>query len=269
MTNNADSLKKLAETAHRALHTDTEYVQNKRIIADLFLRTSSTANKEKLRLTVIDSMYSTNVNSRRLYGISDMAQELFTKFPADKALAKKAAGYIESNFDQSNQLHTIFKNPYGIDKSGIAKKRAMSLLSKYLYFVTDYNFPIYDRLGAPYIKRLSSVKIAPAAAGMADFEKRFKALAQRNIECEINNFDILDNLLWLCGKTDAGSYSLVLKKTNYQKLIGYLGIQQAEDIDRIIAAEIDARVEQNDTELEKVFGVDLYTFLQMKRSCGL
>jgi hypothetical protein len=145
----------------------------------------------------------------------------------------------------------------------------MSLLSKYLYIVTGCDFPIYDALGAPYIMRLSPGKIAPAAAGMADFEKRFKALAQRNTEWKINNFDVLDNLLWLCGKTDAGSYSLVLNKTGYKKLIGYLGIQQAEDIDRIIAAEIDARVEQNDTGLKKILGVDLYTFLQMKKSYGL
>jgi hypothetical protein len=251
MDKNKKNLAALASLAHRALNSgDTEYARNKALIAQFFVAGCAAAQKEEVRLTLIDSLYSTNVASRRLFGIADIAQKLRGAFKnGDTEVKKQAALWIEKDFDSANPLYALFAADYGLSKDGGEGKAAVSLLSKYLYFATDYAFPIYDALGADYYY-LADKKSAP------DFQKRFRALREIKNENSIASFDLVDNFFWLYGKVDTGSFSLVLNKKRYAALTEYRR-------DKTISALISAiRSGKNNSALQKIIGVNLYGFIQ-------
>jgi hypothetical protein len=256
---NQPDLSALSALAHRALNEeDSEYARNKALISQFFRNSCAVEHKEEVRLSLIDSLYSTQVASRRLYGITDIAESLRSAFPDDAALKKCAVEWVNSGFETANPLcdlfvvnalHILFAANYGIDKSGAATKSAASLLSKYLYFTTDYSFPIYDALGAKYY----SIAGKKTSSG---FQKRFRTLKEIMDENSIDGFDQLDNFFWLYGKITTGSFSLVLNKTRYVALMRYA----QEKPGAAIVEEV--RAGQNAAELKGIFGPALFEFIQ-------
>ena len=80
--------------------------------------------------------------SKRYYGIEELAEALAQY--SDKELIYEANKYV--NKENSEILKTLFTEKYGYNSNGKKEKKAVSLISKYLYFLTGYQFPIYDSL---------------------------------------------------------------------------------------------------------------------------
>ena len=199
---------------------------------------------------MIDSLYATNVAAKRLFGIADIAQALRGAFKGgDAEVKEQAARWVTGGFDSANPLYGLFAAKYGTNKEGGEGEAAVSLLSKYLYFATGYAFPIYDALGAKHFS--IAKKKTPG-----HFQSRFRVLREIIDENGIDGFDKLDNLFWLYGKVQEGSFSPVLNKTQYGALAKYKGEKHIGDIAGSIRAGKDA------APLKKIFGADLYGFIQ-------
>jgi hypothetical protein len=250
----------LADLAYRALNGgDSAYVHNKALIHDVFCHTRGFPHREEVRLTLVDSMYSTQVAARRLYGISDIAEKLRRAFTDDTVLKDCAAQWIQDGFTENNPLYGIFAADYGTDKSGRKGEAAPSLLSKYLYFATDYSFPIYDALGAKY-HFIAPVTPALRKSKKPDFQNRFITLTAVNKKYAVNDFDKLDALFWLCGKISAGSYSLVLNKERYVRLFEYLNLPPKETGENIKTG-INKHIRNSGGPLPEILGKELYGFI--------
>jgi len=136
-----------ASLAEKILAFDTGYSSNKRLIFDIFFKEKRSLNFEdvKLRLIVIDSTYSTQMN-RRLFGISDLARELLEiSEGSDLILRAKLDDYL-CNYAENSEVNNVLIRPYGVKKNGGHSGSATSLISKYFYFVLGFKFPIYDSL---------------------------------------------------------------------------------------------------------------------------
>ncbi|MDR1933968.1 MAG: hypothetical protein LBQ57_14240 [Spirochaetales bacterium] len=246
----------LSILAHSVLNDGgSEYARNKAIISQFFRSSCAVEYKEEVRLILIDSLYSTNVAAKRLFGIGDIAEKLRRTFANDAGLKKNASQWIESGFDDGSPLYDLFAEDYGIDKSGEVGKGAYSLLSKYLYFATDYAFPIYDALGAKhyYLAKKKNV---------LNFQARFRILQEIMRKYGVDSFDSLDNFFWLYGKISAGSLSLVLNKAKYIELMRNAGERSIADIVNAIRTRKDA------TALRAIIGAALYEFIQKTALMG-
>lgn len=175
-------------------------------------RLSTQFETVKLRLHLIDSLYSTQM-SKRHYGIEELGEAL--ALYSDEQLLAAAAHYVAC--ENCDILETLFAQKYGYNSVGMKEKKAVSLISKYLYFLTAYQFPIYDSL----------VKISYREA-IKEFEGKAKyakvtdanfvhALSELNQLAGINNFEKLDNYLWYSQKLNTKSYSLILSKEEHIK----------------------------------------------------
>jgi hypothetical protein len=251
MNKNTTSLAALASLAHKALNAGgTEYTRVKKLISQFFHSALSAHSIEEVRLTLVDSLYSAKVVENRLFGITDIAKKLGEEFKnGDKEVKEKAAEWIVNRFDNANPLYGLFTAKYGVtqkNKNGIA---AYSLLSKYLYFATDYSFPIYDSLGG------KSFFIAGEKAPY-NFQARFRVLQNIMAESGIDSFDKLDNLLWLYGKIAAGGLAHAFDKKMYLDLAQYQGKKSVADILKEVRAGKDPAM------FSKIFGAALYEFIK-------
>jgi hypothetical protein len=222
------------------------------MISQFFAPSCAVSHKEEVRLTLIDSCFSTNVASRRLFGISDIANRLRAAFKNGDAEAKEAAAqWIAGSFDGANPLCALFAEKYGVNKAGEEQKAAYSLLSKYFYFATGFAFPIYDKLGSDYY-------YLAGEASKPDFQARFRSLQKIMNENAVDGFDQLDNFFWLYGKVDTGSFSLVLNKERYAALAAYQG-----------DAVNDIRAGKDKPALQNIFGPDMAAFIQQSGALAL
>lgn len=237
------SIKKMANLANQILSTNKKglYLEQKKIIKNIFNKYISDEKKYlikiKIRLIVIDSFYGTNMN-KRYFGIEDVA-EAIKKLGNDNKINLKINEFIElikltncnNNKIESNDIYKLFNEDYGIHKNLKNGGKATSLLSKYFYFLTEYKFPIFDSLiikSYPkiikYINKKADIKLKPLSKN-DNIKKFYSKLAILNNETKIKNFDKLDNLLWLIGKINNGSFSLILSKNFYIKLIKKLKLK--------------------------------------------
>jgi len=208
---------------------ETPYSENKNMIDFLFIKTNDWKEKENIRLTIIDSKYSTNMNMR-MYGINDISKKLVCF--NDHDLLENAEIFLKNinSLDKNinNPILALFLGSYGIHKGDVnSKESALSIISKYLFFLTKHKFPIFDSLVQQSLWQLFEYP------KKSDFYTFFENICYINNECNINNFDILDNLLWLWGKIEKGNYSLILNKNDYLELISKLKLnsKKSKDID--------------------------------------
>lgn len=75
---NKYELKSLITLAIDILQNETEYIFYRKVIDRIFEETRKNFSIESvnIRLTIIDSLYSTNMG-RRLFGITDLSNEIF------------------------------------------------------------------------------------------------------------------------------------------------------------------------------------------------
>ena len=223
-----EHLIKYSELANKILNNETRYKTNKAIIGEVF--TMNNPNKVQFRLTVIDSYYSTQM-SKRLYGIEDIADEL-VKF-RDDTLKLEIAKFLQN--PTVGIIKELFNKPYGFDKEAINAKKAISLVSKYLYFLSGCQFPIYDTLGKVSYNLLKDNKYITSKA-LAD-DNYFELMIALNQSSTINDFEKLDNLLWLLGKIKEGSFSILMDKSKYETIVKQVNFSKAiksQDKDKAI-----------------------------------
>ena len=94
-----------ANKAYRILHktgssAESNYGRSKRIITSLFNMTEENYIETVIsRLTLIDSYYSTQINSKRLFGIDEIAHEIVRISDNSEVLSKKCTAFLLSPFD--------------------------------------------------------------------------------------------------------------------------------------------------------------------------
>lgn len=244
---NLSDLKEKAELAFEILESNTGYSKGKLIIKGFF-ENNDKLTKEIIekQLTLIDSYYSTNM-ARRYYGIEEIAEFMISNITNSKEELKKR--FIEFAKEPHNdyKIKDLFNNHYGYKKTGEPFGKAISLISKYAFFITDFNFPIYDTIVREVYPNLTGYYIDEN--NFLDFILKTRELLEQS---NISNYNKLDNLLWLIGKINRGNYSLILDKEKYINLVSKIkGIknQKSEDVDKIIKKYIT----ENITSLHEVF----------------
>lgn len=204
-----------------------------------------------VRLTLIDSMYSTQMN-RRYYALDELAEALlavsegkagilrhkFLKFAKSPEYAISLFDYDVFEYDSSGKQvcrnTNLFSENYGIGKDGTDKGVAISLISKYAYFETGFRFPIYDSIACemftlvwhfsnyespkPKLQVINDGGRINGAATMISYLHAINTLI-KNLGLEKNQkcYDYLDRFLWFVGKIMRGNLSLVLTKDEYKE----------------------------------------------------
>ena len=215
------NLIKYSNLAQTILRQETRYQANKNIIQAIF-KTPNVSFKDTIqfRLTVIDSYYSTQM-SKRLYGIEDIANVL-VKY-SDDTLKLEISNFLQN--PTKGIIKELFNKSYGFNKEAKNPKKAISLLSKYFYFLSDCQYPIYDTLGKVSYNLLKDNKYITSKALTDD--NYFELMIALNQSSSIKDFEKLDNLLWLLGKIKEGSFSILMDKSKYETIVKQVDFSKA------------------------------------------
>ncbi|NQX84681.1 MAG: hypothetical protein HRT67_01955 [Flavobacteriaceae bacterium] len=241
------TLEDYAVLAHNILNSETQHLSNKGIISELFNDTpiNDFESIVKNRITIIDSYYSTQM-SKRLYGIDELAKAISDY--SDVALKTETAKFLNSP-SEDNIISTLFLKEYGIDKSGKPFGKAISLISKYIYFLNDGNFPIYDSLAIDSYKLLKKNGLIGIKTAINE-NNYFAYIKDLNSATNINDYEKLDNLLWLLGKLSKGSFSILMNKSKYESLIKGLSVKlksvKSKQKDNLIRQHIEGIYQTSD-----------------------
>ena len=227
MTNYHKKLLSLFEKIHSEKKDESGYSLSKSTILKVFKATNGYTHEDILaRLTLIDSMYSTQMG-RRYYGLEELAVALvdvhkkknletaFLDFLKDKDM--KPFELENSKKSRTN----LFTEKYGIGKNGEDKGSAVSLISKYAYFETSFKFPIYDSIVREMYPRVWNYCGFPKNE-LPEFKSNDTTnfveiidLMISKLNCKHVNYDSLDRVLWYVGKIYRGNLSLVLSREDY------------------------------------------------------
>ena len=231
-TMNTNNIKKVLQILSSINDTEESgYSMGKNTIKRIF-ESLDTNSKDNIiaKLTLIDSMYSTQMN-RRYYGLEELSDvlaelqkkcnlsTLFLNFLKDKDIEKLT---IQSG----GKIKNLFKENYGIGKDGNDKGQAVSLISKYAYFETNFQFPIYDSIVRemyPLIwqycdfPKREMPKMSTLVNDIVVFIEAIDFLKEKLGNPKQLTYDNLDRLLWHTGKILRGNLSLILTMEEYQK----------------------------------------------------
>lgn len=244
-------LKEFIKLSVNVLKDKTPYIEQKNLISDIFEETENIL----VRLTIIDSLYSTQMN-KRLYGLDDLANEI-----GNKDWDKEIQNFKDN---KPNEISALLDKKYGIKKSGREFGQARSLISKYIYFATNYNFPIEDRL----VKKVLNAVLKCFGYSEIDMDKN-DILRELIIFCDNKEikYSDFDNLLWLLGKIKEGSLASIVDKEKYEKIIEKLelsDIAKSKDFDEKMAEKL-----KNINEIDKIKDLisnDFYEFLKFAKN---
>lgn len=257
-------IKFYSELANQILHKKTDYFKDKQIIKKIFTSNGEDHQETiRLRLTIIDSYYSTNM-SRRYYGIENISKLIFYYYKDDQSLIEELLLFINEPYNKA--ILDIFNKPYGISKGGEQKGKAISLISKYAYFLTNFQFPIYDSIVfetySKIINRFPELSVnKKLSTEISDFVRMMNEL---NKSSGINDFDRLDNLLWLIGKIVRGNFSLILDEDTYKKFV-----KPIEKDSKTLSKDIDKKIRDysflNIDKLKHLIDDDLFTMISFAK----
>ena len=191
------------------------------------------------QLVLIDSLYSTNVNRMRQFGIAEICEDIWKR--CDNHKGNHTLGTLTTQLDPTKPLPTdiaeLFTNKYGYIK-GVQSDSAPSLISKYFFFATtqcplvgNWGFPIYDTIACDLLRsvqRFLGIPPTPTQKfslvnGSLDIDIYIDGLRRIVVELEkddyglwnhtsMTKFQILDYFLWHIGKAGKKSYNLLLTK---------------------------------------------------------
>lgn len=224
MSKHLKTLHSIFEKLHNIKVDSSGYSLGKATILKVFNATNSYTTEDILaRLTLIDSMYSTQM-SRRYYGLEELAKVL-TEINQNKPLEKAFMDFLQDKsynpFIIKGKKTNLFSEKYGIGKNGEDKGQAVSLISKYAYFETKFKFPIYDSIVREMYPRVWNYCGFPKSE-MLEFKYNDMTSFVEMINLMISkfnstyvNYDSLDRVLWYVGKIYRGNLSLVLSRKEY------------------------------------------------------
>ena len=211
--------------------SQADYINQRAIINSIFRQGEYTKGQLILRLTVIDSLYSTNA-AYSYFSIEEMAEKILAL-----GTQRQARDYFYSIACLGKDNKKLFDEPYGIQKDLREGSKQMSLLSKYAYYELmqepqryPKGFPIYDRLAReayPIVCRMLKLKPVERLSQTPDIEPYIKCINQLRKELFANDemfhgfqqFDVLDAYLWRMGKFNEGNLSLLLGREDYCQFI--------------------------------------------------
>lgn len=238
--------------AYEILYGDTEYQQNKTLITNLF----QDSRDVETRLVVIDNLYSTNI-PKRFFGFHDLADAI-NSLGDDDFIKLKISNYLITG---DKDIDRIFSRTYGMDKKGISNKRAPSILSKYFYFLSSYDFPIYDSI------LLENIDIINDHFLIYDYKKSINLFEKLKYIKSASgcSYDDIDRAIWLYGKLIQGSLSLLVNKNRYLQVVSESKIDFNVETspDDLFKAWLFNN--ENDEVIEKVLGTPFIKFLQESR----
>ncbi len=182
------------------------------------------------RITVLDSMYSTQMN-RRYYALIDMAEKLDALRSKKGDLATAFRDFAKDPTDAD--ILELFNQHFGIGKNGDVKGQAVSLLSKYAYFESGFRFPIYDSIVRdrfPSLWRYCNLGDEVPAMPPNQIQNFIQAINKMILKLGLDQgkswYDALDKLLWNVGKIMRGNLSLVLSEEQYQEFVDKVNLTQ-------------------------------------------
>lgn len=230
---------------------DFSYTQQRAMINQIFATTSGTnysVPSIMLRLTVIDSLYSTNAQYS-YFSIEEMAKKIHAL--GDETLVAQYFYTLVNRQDGklARDEKKLFSSTYGIRKNCDNGSKQISLMSKYAYYVLikdpekyPLGFPIYDSL---------AIEMYPLVCDNIDLKHKSKLSISDSIETyiealdEVRNkifseergklfdkfqqYDLLDAYLWRMGKVNNGNFSLLFTRAEYEQFIQNLGICHKTD----------------------------------------
>lgn len=219
----------LMELAHDILTTNDErfrtpYMDARSQISNFFKQT--THNDVYLRLVIIDSLYSTQM-SKKMFGLDHLSSAI-KSLGDDECLKEKAMFFLQER-ENDSCIKNLLNGKYGrskTDEDGIA---AGSLISKYLYFLMDYRFPIIDSFVKNYVLTMFSASqsvrnylkgLSSRTKKVHENEKLIELLININKEFSESKitYEKMDNLLWLTGKVKKGAMSLIVQESHYDEI---------------------------------------------------
>ena len=215
----------------------SDYYLDKKAIESVFSNSFTAGSHLELvliRLTLIDSMYSTQMRMRS-YGLGELAEtitimgsdnELRSKFMSflhnkDKSVFSYRKSSMSLYCDGANQgFSNLFDEGFGIEKNVKSNKKAWSLISKYASFLTRGDFPIYDSVVKemiPKVWSLCGAKATPPKASILDssMESYFDAIDILKSNMGVRSYNELDYILWHVGKILNDSFALILTMEDY------------------------------------------------------
>ena len=223
MNNHLKTLYQLFKKIHSFENDNSGYSLGKSTILKVFKATNNYTQEDLLaRLTLIDSMYSTQMG-RRYYGLEELAVA-FVNVHQKKNLETAFLDFLKDKDMKPFELGkktNLFTEKYGIGKNGEDKGGAVSLISKYAYFETEFKFPIYDSIVREMYPRIWNYCGFPKSE-LPEFKSnditKFMEMIDlmiSNLNCKYVNYDSLDRVLWYVGKIYRGNLSLVLSREEY------------------------------------------------------
>lgn len=154
----------------------------------------------KTRLILIDALYSTQIFKNR-FAINDISKKI-NKFNSDYEINLKINSFL-NDFNKKNDILDLFNTTYGH-----LNKKAMSLISKYLFFVSNYNFPIYDSLVKKEIKYSKD--------NIIEYIRRINFLSNNYLVNDNKlSYKDFDFILWFKSKEKSKNFNSIFK--NYLK----------------------------------------------------
>ena len=203
------------------------YTSDKNAIATVFetIPDKYSYSSILVKLTIIDSLYSTQMG-RRYYGLDELAgalHELHSCCDLAENFRLLASGRMtKDGFAIKNGKSNLFEERYGIGKDGTDKGTAVSLITKYAYFETGGNFPIYDSIAREMYPKIWTYcgfdrKDCPNHKELLELETFISAINKLKSLVAIDGltYDDIDRLLWTTGKIVRGNLSLVLTREEY------------------------------------------------------
>jgi hypothetical protein len=257
----ATKMQSYSELANQILNQNTDYFNDKQIIKKIFAINGIDHQETiRIRLTIIDSFYSTNM-SRRYYGIHNISKEIADHYTDDQYFINDLIEFTNEPYNNDDIIN-LFNTSYGISKFGKPIGKAISLISKYAYFLTNFHFPIYDSIVFETYPRIVNIfhqgeleKDLPN-----DISGFVRNMNRLNNVSGLYDFNRLDNLLWLIGKILRGNLSLILNEKTYSIIV-----KQINPNPHIKSSEVDAIIKKyvfsNLENLKHLISNDLFSMI--------
>lgn len=228
-----------------------------------------------VRLRLIDTIYSTNGN-RCYLSVEELAEAIYSMLGSSEVGAANAFYNFVLNPTESDPVAELFGKKYGIHKNLNAGVRKISLLSKYAFFQLEkfgpqkypLGFPICDAIALNmYPKAYMKLNVPDSQAITDDnvgYVNAFKSLlvdVKRLTGYVFKNqeFDVLDQYLWRIGKMNRGSYTLLLDKPDYKRLITNIGMNDVSS--KTFDADVAKRSKQQG--INAIAGIDDQVFIAL------
>ena len=192
-----------------------------------------------LRLTILDSLYSTNGRYAQ-FDLETIAREFYA-FASDRKLVDYFQGIVRGSTD----TQTFFTKKYGLNKNLTEGPSFMSLVSKYAFYLLAHypqayplGFPIYDSLALatyPLTCKIIGLSPRPQSGAKHNIKEHIEAYVQaldelrghlfKGMSTQTQQFILLDAYLWRIGKINQGSITLLLDRPDFERFITNMGME--------------------------------------------